>query len=362
MNGSDGRSRRGHSGRLATLAAALLVLLAIGQASASAATITIEPANPNPGGNFFPFGSGQVWPPFAAFIYKNIPAFELKAGDTLAFDTMTTNGGDVQIDIDLARTTTNGGEIAAQPFTRVAVNTQTPDNATGDTVVGNFELRFTSIAPFSFPGGGLIIRFSNPSPTYAADPVGGGNITGASSTDPSGFFVRRAYSDPDGVAPWNGDFVFIGGFRVTTAEAPPQAARCQGKQVTISGSDGAQTLRGTQHADVINGLGGKDKIIARGGNDIVCGGAGNDNISGGAGKDMMNGETGKDLLRGGKGKDLLRGGKGKDLLRGGKGKDLLRGGKGKDTAKGGPGRDTLVGGPKHDVCIGGSGRDVTKSC
>jgi Ca2+-binding RTX toxin-like protein len=266
---------------------------------------------------------------------------------------MTTNGGDVQIDIDLARTTTNGGEIAAQPFTRVAVNTQTPENATGDTVVGNFELRFTSIAPFSFPGGGLIIRFSNPSPSYAADPAGGGNITGASSTDPSGFFVRRAFSDPDGVAPWNGDFVFIGGFRVTTAEAPPEAGRCQGKQVTISGSDDAETLRGTQHADVIKALGGKDKVIARAGNDVVCGGAGKDNISGGAGKDKMNGEAGKDLLRGGKGKDTAKGGPGRDTLKGGQGRDTL---------KGGPGRDTLIGGPKHDVCIGGSGRDISKSC
>lgn len=276
-----------------------------------------------------------MWPPFAAFIYRNVPAFELKQGDILAFDTQSSNDVDIQLDVDLASTTTNGGEIAGQPFTRLVLNTQLASSPRGDGTPGNFELRYPVIAPYKFPGGGLIIRFSNPSTAFAADGTGGGNIVGASSTDPSLFFVRRAYNDPDGVAPWNGDFSFIGGFRVVTAEEPPAAALCQGKPVTISGSTGADTITGTQAADVINALSGNDTVRARRGNDTICGGNGKDTIGGGAGRDRLNGENGA---------------------------DLLRGGKGKDTANGGPGKDTLVGGPKNDVCIGGPGRDIARNC
>ena len=57
-------------------------------------------------------------------------------------------------------------------------------------------------APFSFPGGGLIIRFSNPSASYLADITCTQVLVGADATDPSGFFVQRALNDPDGVSPW----------------------------------------------------------------------------------------------------------------------------------------------------------------
>ncbi len=307
-----------------------------GAGSASAATITIEPATPSPSTNTFPFGHGTTWNPFAAFIYRNIPAFELRSGDTIAFDMRSVNGTNIELDFDFARTTFNGSDIAAGQFTRVVLNTQTPANPQGDTTEGNFELQYTATTPFSFPGGGLIIRVSNPSPAFAADTFTTQNLRGADSTDPNGFFLLRSTSDPDGVAPWtNSSGGNIAGFRLTTAGEPPAASQCQGKNVTISGSNASETIKGTQSADVINALGGKDKVIARRGNDIVCGGGGKDNVGGGAGRDKMYGEGGA---------------------------DLLRGGKGKDTANGGPGRDTLIGGPKVDICIGGPGRDVLTNC
>lgn len=190
--------------------------------------------------------------------------------------------------------------------------------------------------PFSFPGGGLIIRFSSPSPTYAADTNFDANLGGGNSTDPSGFFLERSVADPDGVAPWHSSSAGnIPAFRITTASAPPAAALCQGKNVTISGSDARDVIKGTAQADVINSLGGNDKVTALGGNDTVCAGDGKDTVSGGSGRDRLNGEAGK---------------------------DLLKGGKGKDTEKGGPGRDTLVGGSSDDICIGGAGKDVSKNC
>jgi len=50
---------------------------------------------------------------------------------------------------------------AADPIERSVQDAQVPVNPGGNTVMGDYELQFTAEAPFSFPGGGLIIRFSN---------------------------------------------------------------------------------------------------------------------------------------------------------------------------------------------------------
>ena len=319
------------------LLAASLALVALGVAPASAATTTFAPQTPSASTNSFPFGIGTTWTPFAAFVYRNIPAFELKAGDTIAFDMQSTNGSNIELDFDFARTTFNGSDISSGPFTRVILNTQTPANPKGDAIEGNFELQYKATAPFSFPGGGLIIRVSNPSPAFAADNTFTSNLRGASSTDPNGFFVSRSTSDPDGVAPWaNSGGNNIAAFRLTTADEPPaKVSQCQGKDVTISGSDAGETISGTPAADVINAQSGNDTVRGLGGNDVICGGDGKDKVNGGAGKDRINGENGADTLKGGKGKDTLRGGKGKDKM---------------------------VGGPKNDLCAGGPGKDTAKAC
>ena len=104
----------------------------------------------------------------------------------------------------------------------MVTNTQTPANPRGDTTIGNFELTFTAQAPFSFPGGGLIIRFSNPSPSYAIDPCDEADLVSTNSSDPSGNFVERFWTDSDGVPPYdNSEATNIGGFRLTLADVPP---------------------------------------------------------------------------------------------------------------------------------------------
>ena len=200
---------------------AIFVALATPALASAAApqTITVFPNSPTTS-NCFPFGTAGVpladWKPYMAFIYKNIPAFQLKRGDTIAFDTGAVNDGTVQLRIDLAPTTVNGSDVQAQPFTQVVSNTQTPSNPHGDATVRDFEMRFRAEAPFHFGGGGLIIRFSNPSAAYLTDTTCNQTLVGATSADTSGFFVERAYGDPDGVAPWNSpDPSHIGAFQLT---------------------------------------------------------------------------------------------------------------------------------------------------
>ena len=228
LDSGAARSRR-LKRRLAAVIASALAVSALSAGTAQAATVTVFPNNPNPTGtNCYPFGKGisgaDQWPPFAAFIYQNVPAFELNTGDTLAFDLNAVNNVDIELDIALARTVSNGTIVEGEPFKQVVSNDQTPLNPRGDTTVGNFELQFTAEAPFSFPGGGLIIRFSDPSPSYAADDTCTGNLVYGNSTDTSAFFVRRAYEDPDGVFPWSAQFFpvsFIGAFQVVTADPTP---------------------------------------------------------------------------------------------------------------------------------------------
>jgi hypothetical protein len=72
------------------------------------------------------------------FIYKDIPAFNLAPGDTLAFDLGQLNTSAVELDIELAATTLNGGDVPALPFVKVVSNTHTPLNPNGDTIVGDY--------------------------------------------------------------------------------------------------------------------------------------------------------------------------------------------------------------------------------
>jgi hypothetical protein len=206
-------------------------LLGAGQAtvaSASAATtVTVAPAAPlTPPDNCYPFGIGSGWPPFMGNVYQNVPPFQLKTGDLLGFDMTAMNDADVQLQIELAPTTANGGDAPSLPFTTVVTNTQTPTNPRGDTTLGNYEMGFTAQAPFNFAGGGLIVRFSNPSAPYATDLTCTSVLGGATSSDPSGYFVKRFYSDADGVPPYAGTATtYISGFRLTLADVPAVPAQ-----------------------------------------------------------------------------------------------------------------------------------------
>lgn len=186
---------------------------------APAQEITIFPDSPSVS-NCFPFGNGGVlggdhWGPFMGFIYKDIPPFILAPGDVIAFDLGALNGSDVQLDIELSATTSNGGDEPVLPFVKIVSNTQTPLNPNGDTIVGDFEMQFTVEAPFVFPGGGLIIRFSNPSAAYALYDQCDQVLVFGDSSDASGFFVTRFDDDADGLPPYADEGSSdIGAFRV----------------------------------------------------------------------------------------------------------------------------------------------------
>lgn len=315
---------------LLTATAAIAVVAGPASASAASPTLTIAPASPGTSSSCFPFDLADTWTPYAAFIYKNLPAFSAQPGDVLAFDSdgPNTSGEKAQEQIDLAATTTNGGDVPAGPFTQVVSNS-TPASGVGDSAIGNFDLHFNIVAPFSFPGGGMIMRFSNPAGPFASDSTCSGGITSTFSGDSSGFFVKRAFGDPDGTAPWSGmsTTVLIGGFQIDLVR------KCGDQAATIVGTPGDDQLSGTPGADVIDSAAGNDVITGLEGNDVACGDDGNDKLVGGPGADLLDGGAGKDKLKGGSGKDKLKGGTGKDILRGGKGRDILKGGPGKDNER-----------------------------
>jgi hypothetical protein len=203
----------------AALAACLALVWPASGDAASPKTITVAAATPNVN-NCWPFGEAtepmDLWTPYFGFVYKNIPAFDLKRGDTLAFDSGLANDHDIQVDVALAATTSNGGDVNAGPFTTIAHNTQTPTSPRGDDIAGNYELGFVAQTSFNFSGGGLIVRVSNPGPAFLPDDTCDWQLVGNDAPDTSGFFVKRVFTDPDGVSPWaDEDDGPLGQFRLT---------------------------------------------------------------------------------------------------------------------------------------------------
>jgi hypothetical protein len=208
-------------GRKVALIALALSLLQGTSIVLAQPVITIAPDSPEIS-NCFPFGGyasgGNIWVPYHLFFYQNIPAFNLQVGDVVAFDLGAPNDADIQLQIDMA--THDGAPWSStaesSPFTTIVTNTQTPANPRGNDILGDFELQFTAEAPYSFPGGNLIIRFSNPSASYQTDSTCTQVLHVGTSTDTSGYFIARVYRDSDGVAPWDGDsdLVDIGAFQV----------------------------------------------------------------------------------------------------------------------------------------------------
>jgi hypothetical protein len=132
--------------------------------------------------------------------------------------------------------------------------------------------------------------------------------SGAPFVNPSGIAVEPGAAQACPGAPGTG--------------TPP---RCAGREATLTGTDGKNSLAGTSVNDVIVGLGGNDVVRGLAGADRLCGGRGKDKVSGGTGKDRLFGERGNDILRGGPGADRLVGGKGRDTCIGGPGRDRASG-------------------------------------
>jgi hypothetical protein len=218
---------------VAAAATALICGQSVITSAQAASTLTVAPASPTGTGIGSPFGFGSPtvsnWGPYMAFVYKSLPAFSLKPGDTVSFDLSSQNDVDIQLQINMAPTTTNGGDVTAGPATQIVPNTQVPANPRGNTTPGDYELTFTSQATFNFAGGGLVISLGNPGGAFATDVNGIGSdvqTNNATAADSSGNFVERLLRDTDGVAPWDDPTAqsFVAGFRLSIADVPQAPA------------------------------------------------------------------------------------------------------------------------------------------
>lgn len=118
---------------------------------------------------------------------------------------------------------------------------------------------------------------------------------------------------------------------VLIASPATAAPSCLGREATVVGTPGDDTLRGTNPlGEVVFLDSGNDTYNGTGGDDVVCGGAGRDKIRGAGGNDALSGGPGRDQLSGGEGNDIVRGNGGRDYIAEGAGDDRVDGGQGKD--------------------------------
>jgi hypothetical protein len=164
-------------------------------------------SNLTPKSNCFPFyiGSGGTitWTPNYFAIYKGLPPAIIKPGDHIQFDLSFPNDIIQTVDIALGHTATDGGTtVDANGFTTIVSSGSPP--VPGDTISENYELSYAITNGYNFPGGGLMIRISNPSSAFASDSsCSNAALAGAAdSSDASGLFVARIiHADANG----NGD-------------------------------------------------------------------------------------------------------------------------------------------------------------
>ena len=175
--------------------------------------------NKRTGSCFFFGGAGNPfsgWAPYGGYIYKNLPAFDLDPGDTLAFDNYGVSNEDIRVTLALAATRRNGSIEPSERFKTVVQSTASPSSPRGNETIGDFDLRFRVTSRFSFNGGGLVIRVSNPAGTYASDRSCVGAVAGG-NRGANRFFLNRFYADPDGAFPWrNKGNVQIAAFQIAT--------------------------------------------------------------------------------------------------------------------------------------------------
>ena len=205
----------------------------------------------------------------------------------------------------------NGQNCALVPGTSepVSVNTINNGNPGGDTTPHHPELFRDNV---------------NPSPTIDSQMDGLTTVLTCHATVNAGQtnHVKLAIADGSDSALDSAVFIQAGSF------TSGLSGTCHGRQATIVGTPGPETLKGTNGPDVIQANGGKDTVQGLGGNDILCGARGKDRIKGGKGKDILIGGANADLLLGGPGNDRLFGGtpgappqKAKDTCRGQAGAD-----------------------------------------
>jgi hypothetical protein len=137
--------------------------------------------------NCAPFGGGSALESTYWFYrYANLPAFNLEAGDVIAFDLGLANEFTPAF-ASIALATPS--EDAAGTYTSIVY--PSAGGSKGDTTIGNFELDFTISAPYIFAGGALIMRFKNGGVAASASGFSGDTtcsqvLVGAGATDTSG--------------------------------------------------------------------------------------------------------------------------------------------------------------------------------
>ena len=105
----------------------------------------------------------------------------------------------------------------------------------------------------------------------------------------------------------NGRIVVAGSADSRVALTRYHAFVCNGKNVTILGTDGPDVITGTAKPDIIHGLGGNDFIDGSGGDDTICGGDGSDTLIGGTGNDTLLSGAGGGSMSGNDGTDVCIG-------------------------------------------------------
>ncbi len=180
--------------------------------SASAAMLSVQGNTVSGPSNCIPFGGGLAGP-YSGFVYQNIPAFQLNVGDKIAFDLGAVGQSTIILDIAMAHAVTPGSDQEdAAGFTTV-VSAASP-TGNGDTIKGNYDLIFTATTAYTFAGGGLILRF-HPQGAYASSSRCDQVMYWSPGNDSTGLFVKRFYSDPDGISPWaGGDTASVAQFRI----------------------------------------------------------------------------------------------------------------------------------------------------
>jgi len=151
-----------------------------------------------------------------------------------------------------------------------------------------------------------------------------------------------------------GLLLILAAMQVNAAPVAATPALCNGKPITIYGTNSDDFILGTNGNDVIAGLDGVDQIYGNRGDDTICGGDGNEHIHAGIGNDTVLGQKGDDHVEGCTGNDTILLGQGNDFA---EGDCIYRDDFGVDTINGGLGRDAVTGswgylkGLENDQCI-----------
>ncbi|MBB98226.1 MAG: hypothetical protein CML67_01615, partial [Rhodobacteraceae bacterium] len=139
-------------------------------------------------------------------------------------------------------------------------------------------------------------------------------------------------------------------------------------ETSITGTDGAETIRAHDDGGEIYSGAGDDIVYGGDGNDRIDYGTGADTVYGGAGDDRIDDAPGEIVstdanhLDGGAGNDMIWAGGGDDTLIGGSGDDSLYGEQDDDSLEGGAGDDFIDGGDGTDTAVYAGNRsdyDVT---